>query len=207
MDVASPDAELSRVVTQLVAVELEASGRSKVLSTVDVRQVLALEEQKQLAGCDEASCLAEIAGALGAEEVVFGDIVLLDERFLLTLNLLDVRANESKGRAVVEVQGRDRLPTAVKRGVAQLTGIPVAAEGPDLLLWSGVGTSLVGAAAATGGVLAALWGDSVRSDAQSSGSSKDAGAVAQLVGGGAFVIGAITLTAGAALTGVALLSE
>lgn len=51
-------------------------------------------------GCGDSSCLAEIAGAMGAEFVVFGDVGKLGETFVINLNLFDNNAvRPSVGRS------------------------------------------------------------------------------------------------------------
>src|SRR5688572_28936372 len=39
----------------------------QVISMADIAAMLAFEKQRYLLGCDEASCLAEIGGALGVD--------------------------------------------------------------------------------------------------------------------------------------------
>src|SRR5262245_49290584 len=66
------DENIAKTVTSLVAVELGKRGGLEVLSSTDVRAALDMEAARQAAGCDEQSCLAELAGALGVELVAHG---------------------------------------------------------------------------------------------------------------------------------------
>jgi hypothetical protein len=77
-----------------------------VLSTGDLERMLTLEQQRQMVGCQESSCLAEVAGALNAEEVLAGTVGRLGARELvLTLTRVEPRtaralAGESERLAV-----------------------------------------------------------------------------------------------------------
>lgn len=74
----------------------------RVLSMKDVEQMVSVEMQKQLLGCSESSCLAEIAGALSANEVLYGSVGRLGDRELvLTLNRIDpINARALAGESV-----------------------------------------------------------------------------------------------------------
>jgi hypothetical protein len=90
---------LAKAMTQAMTRELEATGVFEAVSTEEIRQMLALEETKAVVGCDTASCLAEIASALGAEFTVFGSIVLLDGTYLLQLQLVNAEQARTLARS------------------------------------------------------------------------------------------------------------
>jgi len=97
------EASVARTVTALVSSELSRYRDLNVIADADVKRMLELEGQRQQVGCGDASCLAELAGALGARLVVFGSIGRLGEKTIVTLNLFDSLRNESVGRQFVEV--------------------------------------------------------------------------------------------------------
>ncbi|MDP1829929.1 MAG: hypothetical protein Q8L48_42095 [Archangium sp.] len=70
-----------------------ASPELKVTSSRDIEQVLGLERQRQLLGCDAASssCLAELAGALGVELLLSASIVKSESGYLATVRVLGTR--------------------------------------------------------------------------------------------------------------------
>jgi len=70
-----------------------------VISPDDVRALLQNEANKQLAGCTEDSCLAEVAGALGADVVVTGRVGRIGDGFAVSLTAVDARKVRSLGRA------------------------------------------------------------------------------------------------------------
>lgn len=58
-----------------VGPEIDRRGYFRSLTSKDVQTILGLERQKQLMGCAEASsCLAELAGAMGAPYLLSGTI-------------------------------------------------------------------------------------------------------------------------------------
>jgi TolB-like protein len=97
------EASVARTVTALVSSELSRYRDLNVIADADVKRMLELEGQRQQVGCGDTSCLAELAGALGARLVVFGSIGRLGEKTVVTLNLFDSQRNESVGRQFVEV--------------------------------------------------------------------------------------------------------
>jgi TolB-like protein len=54
----------------------------------DIANVLGLERQRQLLGCDEGNCVAELAGALGVKELVSGQVAQVGQGFRLVIKVL-----------------------------------------------------------------------------------------------------------------------
>ena len=82
--------ELGRQLENLLVTHLRQTERYQVMSQADVVSILGVEQQKQLVGCDESSCMAELGGALGARWMVSGSVGKLGPTRMLTLKLLDV---------------------------------------------------------------------------------------------------------------------
>lgn len=133
----APDGATVETLTQLVAVAASNMEGTEVLSSKDVQDIVSLEADKQLAGCeDTGACLAEVAGALGARLVVFGHLGRLDDVLVLTLNLFDADSASSAGRSVVRATSvselGDKAEHAVQELVARgLSRIAPAAGEPD----------------------------------------------------------------------------
>jgi hypothetical protein len=83
------DPDLARLLTEMVVARLHEIGEHEIVSSNDITTLLGLEAQKQLVGCNDDSCLAELAGALDAEWLVSGTVSRLADRPVLTLKLLD----------------------------------------------------------------------------------------------------------------------
>ncbi|MGC4116346.1 MAG: hypothetical protein QM765_17580 [Myxococcales bacterium] len=62
----------------------------------EIRDMLAFEKQRQLMGCGDENCLAEIGGALGVDEVVTIEIILNGSQYALSSR----RMNMKKARMV-----------------------------------------------------------------------------------------------------------
>lgn len=90
--------DVVRQVTARVAEATAQTLETRVLSPDDVRSILVQEQQRQLAGCTDEGCLAELAGALGAEMVVSGRLALLEGVWSLSLTAVDATTVENRGR-------------------------------------------------------------------------------------------------------------
>lgn len=86
---------------QLTARISEVLAKRKDLSVIapdDMRAILSHEGSKQLLGCDDKSCLAELAGALGADLLVAGRVSLLDKAYAISMSLIDAGESRVVGR-------------------------------------------------------------------------------------------------------------
>ncbi len=104
----------------LLTVELGRYEALDVVSADDMKKAVELEADKQLAGCTQSSCLAEIAGALGARLVVFGDAAQLGSVTVLTVNLYDSERGESAGRVAIQAAALEEIPRKIPEAVAEL---------------------------------------------------------------------------------------
>lgn len=107
-------------VTTLVSQAIADSGRFEVIAGDDVRRALTLAAEKQEAGCDISGCLEQVAGALGARFVVFGELAAVDDRTVLTLNLFDNDEMRSIARASADVTGGSGDAAVVNQMVRRL---------------------------------------------------------------------------------------
>ncbi len=70
---------------------LAREGRLVVRTRSDIAQLLGVERQKALLGCDEGSCLVELIGGLGVDAVLNGGVSRTDAGYIATLRLLRAR--------------------------------------------------------------------------------------------------------------------
>ncbi len=89
----------------LLANEISRMGNVRVIGKSDILQMLKLEQQKRLVGCDTTDCISEVAGALGARWMVAGNIIKFEETYLLNLKLFDVERMEAISRVSRQVKG------------------------------------------------------------------------------------------------------
>ncbi len=132
---------------QLTARFSELIGKRPGVSVIapdDVRAMLQSEASKQLVGCTDDSCLAEIAGALDADLLISGQVARIVAAYALTVSAVDARQARALGRVTETWQGEsiallelaipvvDRLFDGDKlTGSIEVTG---AVEGSRILL-------------------------------------------------------------------------
>ena len=76
--------------------------------------------------------MAEIAGALGASLVVFGDVGQLGELLVVNLNLFNVDLAQSQGRVTIEAPSLESFPGQMKPKVWDLLTPKMTALGFDV---------------------------------------------------------------------------
>src|SRR5687767_1886131 len=83
--------------SEYFAQALSDTGEVRVTTAAQMATLLGMERQRQLLACDETSstCLAELAGALGADGIVSGNVAKVDGGFAAT-----VRAVRSNGTPI-----------------------------------------------------------------------------------------------------------
>jgi hypothetical protein len=103
----------------------------RVISGADLTSLLGLERQKQLLGCSESSCMAEIGGALGVDYLLVTDVSKVGEVWLFTANLLDVRKARAVARVTERTQDQSRLVDLARAGVERALEPIAAGPAPD----------------------------------------------------------------------------
>jgi hypothetical protein len=125
----------------------------RVMAQADLEQMLSHQAREQLLGCDSTGCLAELGGALDADEVLFGSVGRLGERDLvLTLTRIGPRTSTTLGGEAERVKGSsaDAMLDAVPRLLKRLYP---AYEPPEPRVHAVARPLLVGLLSAAGGVV------------------------------------------------------
>lgn len=179
-----------KTLSRLLTAALSEKGTYEVSSSQELKAAIEFEGDKQSVGCsvDSTSCLAEVASAMGARFVVFGQVGSVADELFMTLQLFDSTAGKSAARVVVQRSSAkellDAMPTSVDELIreAHLPAPPKdakhhllvldlqlqasAASGPtppnQALLWTGGGAAALGAAALVGA--AAFYGLAMASE-------------------------------------------
>lgn len=115
------DGPTRTTVANLMVVELGQQPGLTVIGANEVQRLTALESDKQLAGCTQSDCLSELAGALGARYVVFGDVGPLGSRQVLNLNLFDAQKAMAVSRTAITFTSVEELPTLLPAPLHALT--------------------------------------------------------------------------------------
>ncbi len=168
---------LTETLGGLLTAEVARRESFESISGEDIRNLVALEGQKQALGCEDSStCLAEIAGALGARFVVFGRLNQVGGQYILQMSLLDASTTQVIGRRVLKAPDERVLVDELPHAVADVLRPAFAALGteeekvalpdrdgggalPTVMLGSGVAIAAAGvvAAVAASGSAAALY--------------------------------------------------
>lgn len=181
----------------------------KVSTQRDIATVLGLEREKQLLGCaDGSNCLVELAGALGVDAVLTGEVAKLESGFLLVVKVLGASdaavrfarsaqvANEGELFSTLDAWAGQIAGEAPARSVAPLVPIAVGAAGVAVgagflvsagLAWRGLGLREGAALSLDDATAARAWGQQAQT----------VGVVLVGVGAAAVVAGVLWRVAGA----------
>jgi hypothetical protein len=199
--------EVARAIDPLV---LHAVGEVgvDVIAENEIQKIADVEASKAELGCDTSSCLAELAGAMGAELVLFGSVSRLGSTTTVNLSLFDNRSTriERDALSVQDVGALPKeLPARVKDLVARVTqpsrGTQAPKPEPALspLFFVGAGGIGVGALAAVGGGVWLGINEAIIQDPAVAGASKQDAQTAGRIGLGVAVAGLAVAAAGAVL--------
>jgi hypothetical protein len=122
------DPKLVEGLSSLVASEVARRPNLAVIAGADLRTLMGYERQRQLVGCTESSCLAELAGALGAAFLVSTEYSRVGSTGLLSMTLLDSGKAMAMKRLTRRVRSDDALVDETAAAVDELLGaLPGAA--------------------------------------------------------------------------------
>lgn len=106
--------------------ELRKRG-AQVLSAADVEVMLGVERQKQLLGCSDGNCMAELGNALGADAMVVVSVVRLDGSLRAAIKVLV----PTTGKLLAETEasaGGDEAFLAALTNAADRVGVSLGLE-------------------------------------------------------------------------------
>jgi TolB-like protein len=85
------DADTVRLLSEALAGELRKRPGLQVLAQSDISALLGLEKTKEMLGCTDAGCIAEVGGALGVDRIVHGSIGRVGSSLLVNISSLDAK--------------------------------------------------------------------------------------------------------------------
>jgi hypothetical protein len=97
-------AETATLLGDTLAGELRKRPGVSVLTQSDLSAMLGVEKTRQMLGCTDAGCYAELGGALGADRIVHGSIGRVGDSLVVNLSALDPR----RGTTIASVSERLR---------------------------------------------------------------------------------------------------
>ena len=130
--------DVAETLTQVIAEQASKTPGFNAISQSEIGALLGVERQKQMLGCGDASCLAEIGGALGAKLVLSGSLGKVGESYVLQLQLLDTGKAQVKAR-----ESKTVTPGKDDRGNPLSAESQLPAVARDLVNFVLVGTHLV----------------------------------------------------------------
>ncbi len=83
-------ADEARFYSDHLAQQLAVKG-IRVVTPSEITALLGLQRQKDLMGCSESSCIAELAGALGVDGIITGNLGKFGKEYQLNIKILDAR--------------------------------------------------------------------------------------------------------------------
>lgn len=121
--------EVGKAIDQLLVGALDDLAKHDVITAADISAMLGLERMKDVVGCTDVSCAAEIGGALGVDHLLVGAASLLGDEVLVSLTLIDSRRSRVIGRKQTSfVNDERRYGAAVRKVVFALFGSDAPAE-------------------------------------------------------------------------------
>jgi TolB-like protein len=125
------DTHMTDLLSEVALTEVGAMDRVEVIGRSDIDSMLGFEKQKQMLGCsEEASCVAEIGGALGVEYVIVGSLGRIGALYRLDMKLVETSRGRVRARTGESVDGREeKLVASVQRAVHRLVD-PIVMTGP-----------------------------------------------------------------------------
>lgn len=116
------DPKVAPVLTELVLEALLSRHRLPALGPSDLKDMLDVEQQRQLLGCEDSRCLSELAGALGAARLVSGLVGRLGELYVVSLKLVDLSSAQVLARASKRFAKLEDAPEVIGPLVDELVG-------------------------------------------------------------------------------------
>ena len=120
-------------ITEIVRAALVQTKRFRVVAPEEMAAIDKELERQLSGGCDDASCVQELGGALGAQFIVTGSLGRLGRHYTLTLKFIDVETNEARGAASGSTRQLEDFLKKLPGMVASLSPVPtkpVAKQAP-----------------------------------------------------------------------------
>jgi hypothetical protein len=118
--------ELAGAAGGVAANELDRMGAFQIVTADAIRNMLAFEKQRQMLGCTDAGCMAEIGGALGVDWLISGRVTKLaagrdvPETYSLELTLTNVKKAQREGSVIETARTEAELVSKTGRAVQKL---------------------------------------------------------------------------------------
>ncbi|MBN2360100.1 MAG: hypothetical protein JXR83_11660 [Deltaproteobacteria bacterium] len=169
------DVALAKTLTEVLTIEVAKTKGIEAIGMADIEALLSHEQQKTLLGCEDASCIAEIGGALGVDALLSSKVGRVGDTYVLSIRLNDTRTARQIGSAYETVSGKPedlirvvqrKVPEVMKNVLPEPAVAAAASSAPPTgggardktpafhIVWPAVGVAFVGGLAliASGGL-------------------------------------------------------
>ncbi len=150
------DEKIVNLLYEVSLTEFQKYKNVSIISKTDIASMLKHEAQKELTGCNEDSCMAEIGGALGVDKVVLGNVGKIGESYTISFKLMDIRnakvekrvsktipANQDKLVPLVKVLANELFDSYKEFRTEPFEKIDLEEEPTKIFTWITLGTSIV----------------------------------------------------------------
>ncbi len=126
------DTNVAKNLTEILTAEAGKIPGYKVIGQSEIKDMVGFEIEKQQMGCDDASCYAQLGGALGVDLLVTGSVGTVGETFVVNARLIDITKAQTKNRVAESIAGRvELLPDHMRIVAWRLLGKDVPKEITD----------------------------------------------------------------------------
>jgi hypothetical protein len=84
------------IVSEAILAEIRKIEGVSAVGMKEIMEMLAFEQKKQFVGCDSVSCLVELAGALGVDELITGNLGAIGDSHVITIKRMDLASAETR---------------------------------------------------------------------------------------------------------------
>jgi hypothetical protein len=117
----SSEGLVPKLFDEYVLSAVQNAGDYEVIGQDDIAALVGFERQKDLVGCDDASCLTNIGGALGVDRIIAVKIARIDPDWMVTSKLINIKTTRVEARTSDIIKGNVKaLLSAVPAVVANL---------------------------------------------------------------------------------------
>jgi hypothetical protein len=125
------DAELGRFYSEHLAQQLKLAG-AEVITPQEMASLLGMERQRQLMGCGEGSCMAELANALGTDGLVLGGAAKVGGTFHFDFKIISSLDGKTVAAVSEEASGDSAALESIARSARALATQAAQALGRTL---------------------------------------------------------------------------
>lgn len=125
--------QVPKLFDDYVLTAVQNLGGYEVIGQDDINALIGFEKQKDLFGCDDAACIADIGGALGVDRMMVVKIARLGNDWVSSCKIINIKATKVERRLNEVTPGDVRaLLEGVPGIVAKLFGKTLSNEGRPL---------------------------------------------------------------------------